>query len=69
MSICSGAVDGPLMSKSSFVLIIRYLDDFKVGSLNRFSIDGRTWWEISTAVMREDIFLKMSNQKVKRVTN
>lgn len=38
MSICSRAVDGLLMSKNSFVLIIRYLEDFKVWNLNRFSM-------------------------------
>ena len=38
MSICSGAVDGSLMSKNSLVLIIRYLEDFKVGSPGGFSV-------------------------------
>lgn len=46
MSICSGAVDGSLMSKNQFVLIIHYLEDFKVGNLDRFSMVWNA--EIST---------------------
>lgn len=38
MSICSEAIDGSLMSENSFVLIICYLEDFKDGTLDGFSI-------------------------------
>lgn len=59
MSICSRAVDALLMSENLFVLIIRYREDFKVGSLDRFSVgwSGRRaprW----VAAVKEDVLLK-----------
>ncbi len=38
MSICSRSVDGLLMSKNCLFLIIFYMEDFKVGNLDGFSL-------------------------------
>lgn len=59
MSICSSAVNDLLMSKNSFVLMRRCLEDFSIGKPDRFSI---VWSDSASPqwaeVMKEDALLK-----------